>query len=44
MLATLALLQGAQAEAFLEAQGVQFWALREPGPATGSRRRDGLSS
>ena len=28
MLATLALLQGADAEAFLEAQGVQFWALR----------------
>jgi len=28
MLATLALLQGAGAEAFLEAQGVQFWALR----------------
>jgi thiamine biosynthesis lipoprotein len=28
MWATLALLQGAQAEAFLEAQGVQFWALR----------------
>jgi thiamine biosynthesis lipoprotein len=28
MLATLALLQGEQAEAFLSAQGVQFWALR----------------
>jgi len=28
MLATLALLQGADAEAFLEAQGAQFWALR----------------
>jgi thiamine biosynthesis lipoprotein len=28
MLATLALLQGADAERFLEAQGVQFWALR----------------
>jgi thiamine biosynthesis lipoprotein len=28
MLATLALLRGAQAEAFLTAQGVQFWALR----------------
>ena len=28
MLATLALLQGAEAEAFLEAQGAQFWALR----------------
>ncbi|HEX7237427.1 MAG TPA: FAD:protein FMN transferase [Gammaproteobacteria bacterium] len=28
MLATLALLQGAEAETFLEAQGVQFWALR----------------
>jgi thiamine biosynthesis lipoprotein len=28
MLATLALLQGPQAEAFLEAQGAQFWALR----------------
>ena len=28
MLATLALLQGADAEAFLEAEGVQFWALR----------------
>ena len=28
MLATLALLQGTDAEAFLEAQGVQFWALR----------------
>jgi thiamine biosynthesis lipoprotein len=28
MLATLALLQGPDAEAFLEAQGVQFWALR----------------
>lgn len=28
MLATFALLQGADAEAFLEAQGVQFWALR----------------
>ena len=28
MLATLALLQGGAAEAFLEAQGVQFWALR----------------
>ena len=28
MLATLALLHGADAEAFLEAQGVQFWALR----------------
>jgi thiamine biosynthesis lipoprotein len=28
MLATLALLQGAGAEAFLEAQGAQFWALR----------------
>jgi hypothetical protein len=24
----LALLQGAEAEAFLEAQGAQFWALR----------------
>lgn len=29
MLATLALLQGEGAEAFLEAQSVQFWALRE---------------
>jgi thiamine biosynthesis lipoprotein len=29
MLATLALLQGERAEAFLEAQGAQFWALRE---------------
>jgi thiamine biosynthesis lipoprotein len=28
MLATLALLQGIEAEAFLEAQGAQFWALR----------------
>ena len=28
MLATFALLQGADAEAFLEAQGVSFWALR----------------
>jgi len=28
MLATLALLQGGAAEAFLEAQSVQFWALR----------------
>ncbi len=28
MLATLALLRGAHAEAFLSAQGVQFWALR----------------
>jgi thiamine biosynthesis lipoprotein len=28
MLATLALLQGTEAEAFLEAQAVQFWALR----------------
>jgi thiamine biosynthesis lipoprotein len=28
MLATLALLQGPDAETFLEAQGVQFWALR----------------
>jgi thiamine biosynthesis lipoprotein len=28
MLATLALLQGGAAETFLEAQGVQFWALR----------------
>jgi len=28
MLATFALLQGRDAEAFLEAQGVQFWALR----------------
>jgi thiamine biosynthesis lipoprotein len=28
MLATLALLQGRDAESFLEAQGVQFWALR----------------
>jgi FAD:protein FMN transferase len=28
MLATLALLQGTEAEAFLEAQGAQFWALR----------------
>jgi len=28
MLATLALLQGAEAEAFLEAQSAQFWALR----------------
>jgi thiamine biosynthesis lipoprotein len=28
MLATLALLQGSDAERFLEAQGVQFWALR----------------
>ncbi len=28
MLATLALLQGAEAETVLEAQGVQFWALR----------------
>jgi thiamine biosynthesis lipoprotein len=28
MLATLALLEGAEAETFLEAQGVQFWALR----------------
>jgi thiamine biosynthesis lipoprotein len=28
MLATLALLQGAEAEAFLEALGAQFWALR----------------
>jgi thiamine biosynthesis lipoprotein len=28
MLATLSLLQGARAEAFLAAQGVQFWALR----------------
>ena len=28
MLATLALLQGAEAETFLEAQGAQFWALR----------------
>jgi thiamine biosynthesis lipoprotein len=29
MLATLALLQGERAEAFLAAQGAQFWALRE---------------
>jgi thiamine biosynthesis lipoprotein len=28
MLATLALLQGPEAEAFLEAQGAQFWTLR----------------
>jgi thiamine biosynthesis lipoprotein len=28
MLATLALLQGAEAERFLDAQGVQFWTLR----------------
>ena len=28
MLATLALLQGGDAERFLAAQGVQFWALR----------------
>ena len=31
MLATLALLQGERAEAFLEAQAAQFWALRELG-------------
>jgi hypothetical protein len=28
MLATLAMLMGAEAEAFLEAQGARFWCLR----------------
>ena len=30
MLSTLAMLEGAEAEAFLEAQGFDFWCLREP--------------